>query len=187
MDLEGEAHALGVEDVDHGPPALGEVRVAALDLRPVVGREGVELVPDGRAGEAGDDRHAERRGGARRVLHPLGGARAHALRVAVAPHLGREDRLVAGVDRVADGLADEVRAERPAAEPVALEQLPALARIGRIGDRAIDLEVVPPAGELEPVVVPGRAARREVVDREVGPLAGEQGDFSSHRRYLSRA
>jgi hypothetical protein len=30
---------------------------------------------------------------------------------------------VALVDRVADGLADEVVADRPAAEPVALEQL----------------------------------------------------------------
>ena len=41
-----------------------------------------------------------------------------AVRVAVAPDLGREDRLVARVDRVADRLADEVRAEREAAEVV---------------------------------------------------------------------
>ena len=32
VDLEREAHALGLEDVDDRPPALGELLVAALDL-----------------------------------------------------------------------------------------------------------------------------------------------------------
>jgi hypothetical protein len=44
--LEGEAHALLVEDVDDRIPALGEVVIASLDLVPVVRREGVEHVPD---------------------------------------------------------------------------------------------------------------------------------------------
>ena len=129
VDLQREAHALGVEDVDDRPPALGEVLVAALHLRPVVGRERVQLVPDRRAGEAGDDRHAERRRGARGVLHALGGARAHALGIAVAPHLGRQDALVARVDRVAHRLADEVVADRPAPQAVALQQLAPAGRV----------------------------------------------------------
>ena len=114
MHLEPEPDALRVEDVDDRPPALGEVLVAALDLGEVVRRERVEQVPDRRAGEAVHLRDAEPRRRARGVLHPLGRALPHALRLAVAPDLGRQDRAVARVDRVADGLADEVRADRPA-------------------------------------------------------------------------
>ena len=68
VDLEREAHALGVEDVEDRAPALGEVLVAALDLGEVVGRERVEHVPDRRAGEAGDDRR--RRASRRRARCP---------------------------------------------------------------------------------------------------------------------
>ena len=96
VDLEREAHALGLEDVDDRPPALGELLVAALDLAEVVGRERVEEVPDRRAGEAGDDLDAELRGGPRGVHHPLGGALPHAFGLAVAPDLGREHALVRG-------------------------------------------------------------------------------------------
>jgi hypothetical protein len=121
MDLEGVAHALGVEDVDDLRPALGEVLVAALDLREVVRGEGVEQVPDGRAGEAGHGLDAELGRGARGVLDALGGPTADALRLAVAPDLGRQVRLVARVDAVTDRLAGEVTADRPAAQPMLLE------------------------------------------------------------------
>jgi hypothetical protein len=180
VDLEGEAHALGVEDVDDRAPALGEVLVAALDLGPVVGREGVELVPDGRARETGDDGHAERRGGARGVLHALGGAGAHALGVAVAPDVGRQDALVARVDRVADGLTDQVVADRPAAQAMALEQRAAPGGVVGLGHGAVDLEVVAPARELEALEAERRGLAREVVQGQVGPLAREQRDRSGH-------
>ena len=111
--LEREAHALGLEDVDDRPPALGELLVAALDLAEVVGRERVEEVPDRRAGEARDDLDAELRSGPRGVHHPLGGPLRARLGLAVAPDLGREHALVARGDRVAHGLADEVVADRP--------------------------------------------------------------------------
>ena len=71
------------------------------------------------------------RGGAGGVLHLLGGALAHALRVAVAPHVLRQDGLVARVDRVAHGLADQMGADRPAVEAVALEQLALAPRSSR--------------------------------------------------------
>ena len=124
MHLEREADAFGVEHVDDRAPALGELLVASLDRVEVVRREGVEQVPDRRAGEPVDHRDAEGGRGARGVLHPLRGPAAHALRVAVPPHLRRQDRPVARVDRVADGLPDEVRSERPAAETVLLEERP---------------------------------------------------------------
>ena len=183
--LEREAHALLVEHVDDRVPALGEVLVAALDVVPVVGRERVEHVPDGRAGEAGHDLDAEPRGGPRRVLHLLGGPLPDALRVAVAPDVLGQDALVARVDRVADGLADEVRADRPAVEPVALEQLALRAAVAVVAKRLVDLEVVAPAGELEAVEVPLAALGGELLERQVRPLAGEQRDWSCHLDLLS--
>ena len=181
VDLERELHALGVEDVDDRREALGELLVAALDLGEVVGRERVEHVPGRRAGEAGDRRHAEPRRGAGGVLELVGGALADALGVAVAPHVGRDDALVAGVDRIADRLADEVVADRPDVQAVALEQLAPLAAVGVVGERGVDVEVVAPAGELEAVEAPGAGLRGELGEREVGPLAGEQRDGSWHR------
>ena len=180
VDLERELHALGVEDVDDRREALGELLVAALDLGEVVRREAVEHVPDRRAGEAGDDVDAEPGGGAGGVLELVGGAPADALGVAVAPDVGRHDALVAGVDRVADGLADEVVADRQDAEAVALEQLAAAAAVGVVRERGVDVEVVAPAGELEAVEAPGAGLLGELGERQVGPLAGEQGDGSWH-------
>ena len=185
--LEPEAHPLRFEDVHDRPEALGEVLVAALDLGEVVRREGVELVPDRRAREAVHLRDAERGRGAGRVLQALGGALPDALGLAVAPDLGRKDRLVARVDRVADGLPDEVRAERPAAEPVALEELAPSLRVPVVGERLVDLEVVAPAGELEPVEPPLARLGGEVVDGQVGPLAGEERYGTRHRSREYRA
>ena len=75
------------------------------------------------------------------------------------------------VDRVADRLADEVRAEREASEAVAFEQLSAPPRVGRVGERGSDVEVVAPAGELEPVVAPGCRSRRELRRAAGRPIA----------------
>src|SRR5581483_11554913 len=180
--LEAEADALRVEDVHDRPPALGELAVRAVDLAEVVRRERVEEVPDRRAGEAVHLRDAELRGRARRVLHPLRGAPPHTLRLAVAVDLRRQDGAVALVDAVADALADEMRADRPHVEAVTLEQPAPPLRVAGVGERPVDLEVVAPARELEAVEAPAAAALRELLERQVGPLAGEEGDRASHRR-----
>jgi hypothetical protein len=184
--LEREAHALGVEDVDDRPPRLGEALVAALDLVEVVGRERVEHVPDRRAGEARHDLDAEAGGGAGGVLHPFRGACADAVRVAVAPDLRRHDRLVTYVDRIADGLPDEVVGDRPAAEAVRLEQRAPLGAVAVLLQCPDDVEVVAPGGQLEAVEAPFAALGRELGDRQVGPLAGEEGDGACHSGHPSR-
>ena len=120
--LQAEADALGVEDVEDRRPRLGERLVAVLDLREVVRRERVQEVPDRRAREAVHLRDAEPCGRPCGVLHPLGSATPHAFLLAVAPHVGRQDRLMPRVDAIAHGLADEVRAERPAPEAVPLKE-----------------------------------------------------------------
>jgi hypothetical protein len=186
VDLEPEADALRVEDVDDRAPALRELLVAAVDLGEVVRRERVELVPDRRTGEAVHLGDPERGRGARRFLHPLGRALPHPLAFAVAPDLRRNDRAVALVDRVAHRLADEVRADRPALEPVLLEQLALLAEVVGLSQRPVDLEVVAPAGELQPVESEGRGLAGQVLKRQVGPLAREERDWPRHAAILRR-
>ena len=81
---------------------------------------------------------------------------------------------------IAHGLAHEVVADRPAPEAVALEQLAPAGGVIGLGHRAVDLEVVAPARELEAVEAERRRLAREVVECQVGPLAGEQRDRSGH-------
>ena len=61
---------------------------------------------------------------------------------------------MARVDRISDALADEMRADRPAAEAVPLEEIALRLRVVRLGDRPVDLEVVSPARELDAVEAP---------------------------------
>ena len=181
VDLEREAHALGLEDVDDRAPLLRERLVAALDLVEVVGRERVEHVPDRRAGEARDHVDAELRGGAGGVLHPLGGALLHAGGVAVAPDLGRQRR---------PGAGRRSGRRRPGPSrwlPIAQTPRPCRAsrsrcrlRVAGVGERPRDVEVVAPAGQLEPVEAPRAALGGEVGDGQVGPLAREQRDGTAH-------
>ena len=91
------------------------------------------------------------------------------------------------VDPVADGLADQVRAERPAPELVPLQELADAAAVAVVGERPVDLEVVAPASKLEAVVAPAVALRRKIRKRQVGPLAGEQRDGTGRARHALRA
>src|SRR3954447_10471311 len=176
VDLEPEAHPLGLEDVHDRIPGLGHGGVAALDLRRVVGREGVEEVPDRRAREAVYLGDAEAGRGPRHVLHALGGPRAHARGIPVAPDFTGKDGLVAGIDGVADRLADEMGADGPAAQAVALEQLSVRRAVAVLGQGARHVEVVAPAGQLQAVVAPLAGHAGQLGDREIRPLAGEQRD-----------
>src|SRR5216684_4846344 len=187
MHLQAEADALLVEDVDDRVPARGEVGIASLDLGPVVGRKRVQHVPRLRAGEAVDLLHAESRRGASGVHHLSSRPLAHAFGIAVAPHVGGQDAFVPVVDRVANSLADQVIRDRPALEAVALEDLPTSLDITWIGQGLVDLEVVTPAGELQPVESPGGRLARERVESQIGPLAGEQSHRTSHPRTSSSA
>ena len=57
-----------------------------------------------------------------------------------------------------------------------------LAAVAVVGERGVDVEVVAPAGELEAVEAPAAGLLGELGERQVGPLAGEQGDWSCHMR-----
>ena len=85
------------------------------------------------------------------------------------------------VDRVAHALADEVRADGEAVQVVAFEHLLDLPHVAVFGERAVDLEMVAPARELEAVEAPSPGRPRELLDRQVGPLAGEERDRPRHQ------
>ena len=180
VNFERELHALGLEDVEDRRPAVGEVLVAGVDVGLAGGREEVELAPHAAAGEAVDDRHAELLGGAGGVLHLLGAALAHPFGIPVAPQARGEDALVAGVDRVANALAHQVRADGVALEVVLVQDVPAALDVGVALQRLVNLEVVAPAGELQGIEAPRAGFARHIFQSQVGPLAGEKTDWSRH-------
>ena len=182
MHLQREAHAALGEDVEDRIPPLGELREAGLDHRLGHRRERIEERPDRGAGEPVHDRHAEPLGGAGRVLHLLHRTPVDPRGVAIAPDVRRQDRLVAFVDAVADGLADEVAGDRVYGEVMALELLALRRAVARLADRPRHIEVVPPAGQFQSVVAERHPLAGEVVERQVGPLAGEECDGACHRR-----
>lgn len=183
-----EADALGVEDVEDRVPPVGEVLVAALDHRVGHRREHRDGVPDRGAGEADHGVDAEPGGRPRGVLHPLGGPLPYLLGVAVAPDRGGQDALVPLVDRVvADGLADQVVGDREDLQVVLRELLALAVEVVALGQRPVDLEVVAPAGDLQAVVAPLGGEPADLLERQVGPLAGEERNGSGHVISLSAA
>ena len=194
MHLEREPDAVLRERVEDRPPTPREVGVARLDELRRGRRERVEHVPDRAPREAVDDEAAVLRQSlahrfwrgveeapcrARGALHLVGGAAAHTLGIAVAPDRLRQDRAMSLVDAVAHGLTDEVRRERVAREPVVGEQLPVARAVGVVLERGFDVEVIAPAGELEPVVAERLRFGGERLEREIGPLAGEEAKGSA--------
>ncbi len=86
------------------------------------------------------------------------------------------------VDRVvADRLALEVVGDRPHLQVVLREHRPLLGEVGVVLDRLPDVEVVAPAGDLQPVVPPAGGEPADLLEGQVRPLSGEQGDGSGHR------
>lgn len=90
--------------------------------------------------------------------------------------------LVDGV--VADGLADEMVGDRPALQPVLVEELVAAVQIPGVGERLVDLEVVSPAGEFQTVVTEVTGVPAHLLQGQIGPLAGEQRERAWHSDLL---
>ena len=189
--FEAEVDVILLEDLEDRLPALGEIVVALLQVGLVGGREGVDRVPDGGTREAVDNGLAGalrlvghiRLAGVEELASGLGGqghlgarALADAFRITVAPDVCGENALVAFVDVIAGGLADEVRGDCPAAEVVLREEFPDGLDVARLVDGADDIEVVAPTGELDAFVAHGFHLGEKLGDFKVGPLAGEEGN-----------
>src|SRR5690606_37227307 len=117
----------------------------------------------------------------RGVFHLLGRALPNALRLAVTPDPLGQDRLVARVDRiVTHRLPPEMVGDRPHAEPVPVQDVQSGPEIRLVLHRAPDVVMIAPAGDLQPVVAPLRRELRDLLEGQVRPLPGEQGDRSCH-------
>ncbi len=92
---------------------------------------------------------------------------------------------MAGVDVVEDRLSDEVIRDGEEFEIMPVEQLPLAGAVSVVGEGLVDLEVIPPAGEFETVITEVAGLFAQVFEFEIGPLAGEQSDGTSHRCCLS--
>ena len=148
MHLQSELDSDFVKYVKDRIPAVREVFKAGIDLPRVIRWERVEEMPDGAAGEAVNDVHAEFCGGAGRVFHLFRGAFLNAARFAVAPHIFRHDALVPGINVIADCLSDEVIAHRPDFEPIFGEQLVPTLAVSVLGECLVYLKMISPAGEF---------------------------------------
>jgi hypothetical protein len=97
--------------------------------------------------------------------------------MAVAPRVGAQDRLMPEVDRVvAHGLPREVVRDRVHRQPVPLQDLAALVEVPGLLLGELQVEVVARARDLEAVVAPAGGEARDLLERQVGPLAREERD-----------
>jgi len=177
-----EPHALGVEHVKYGVPPRREVLVTARDHRLWHRREHRDRVPDRRPGEPDHRPHAERRRGPRGVRDLGRRPLPHPFWRPVTPDARGQDPLVPLVDRVvADRLPDQVAGDGKAAQPVLVEQFVPPGQVPVLAQRAVDLEMVAPAGKLEPVVPPRARELADLLERQVRPLPGEKGEWPCHK------
>ena len=182
MNLVCEADSDLVEDVDDRVPPIGEICIARLDDLVIDGREHGHVVPDGRSGESNDCVDAEGRRRTRGDLHLLSRPLPDTLRVTVTPNPRVDHALVSVVDdRLAHRLAIEVIGDRPTAESVLLQDVSSALQVALVLDRFGDVEMITPAGNLEPVIAPLPSEPAHLFEWEVRPLSGEQ----RHRSRLS--
>ena len=195
MYLEREIDVELRERIEYRPPSRGEIGEAGIDIAGQIRREGVDPAPDAGAGKSVHDgaprpgevsfdrrrRHVEEASrGFGGVDHFLRRAAPHAFGITVSPDMRGYDRSMPGIDPVAHRLADQMIADREAGKTVIPEQLPLRPDIPPLPERATDVEVIAPAGQLEPVIAPRLRFGGEGFERKVGPLTGEQRDGTGH-------
>lgn len=85
---------------------------------------------------------------------------------------------MARIDPVADRLADEVIADRPAVQAVGLEEMPYAGNITGFIERLRDIEVASPTGKLNAIEAHFPDFWSQLGERQIGPLAGKESDES---------
>ena len=177
MHLVREPHTLGVEDVENRIPPRGEVLKTGLDHTRGDRREHGHVLPDARPGEANDRIYAELPRDPRGQGELLRRTSAHSLGVPVAPDPGAHDGLVPKVDRiVADRLPLEMVGDREDPQVVTLEHVHATLQVLVVLRRTPDIQVLARARDLKAVVAPIARELRDLLEGQIGPLAGEQRD-----------
>lgn len=88
------------------------------------------------------------------------------------------------VNQITDGLADKVVGNGETFQVVILEELPFVLNIIVTAQCLIDVKVVAPAGKLESIEAHFLGFGSKFVNREVGPLAGEECYGSGHDLFI---
>ncbi len=117
MDLQGKAHAAAVEFIENGCPQLDDLLEPLFHHLFRRRRERVPVGPNRRAREAGNHLNTHVLRGPGHVLHLLNGPGPDLFRLPL--HLVGREGVQAGIPVIAHTLADEVRADGPAAQAVA--------------------------------------------------------------------
>ncbi len=171
-----EPHPHLVKHIQNRIPAVREVLIPGVDRLGGHRREHRHILPDGRPGEPHHGLHPQRGGEPGGVLHFLRGALPHPLGIAVAPHNIRQDVPVPLIDGIiAYRLALQMVGDGVNLEPVLLQDVAAALDVLLVIPPP-RVQMVAPAGNLQTVIPPLRSKARHFLERQVGPLAGEQGD-----------
>ena len=186
MHLQREPYAALRKHVEDRVPAVRKLLEAGVEHRVGHRRKRIEQMPDRRAGEAVHHRHAQLLGRPGGSLDFLGGPLVDAGRIAVAPHMRRQDRLMSLVDAVADRLADEVAGDGVDREVIPFERVAFGRAVAALLEGAGDIEVITPAGQFQALVAKLAGLAGEIFQRHIGPLAGEQRDGTRHCRVPER-
>ena len=89
-----------------------------------------------------------------------------------------QNRFVALVNGVADGLPGQVIGNGEELQAVVAQNLLLGVAVGGVGGAFGNVEVVAPAGEFEAVKAHLFGARRQFAERQIRPLSGEKCDWS---------
>ena len=81
---------------------------------------------------------------------------------------------------IANGLSDQMVADRPDLEAVLLEYVASALTITVILERAGYIEMIAPTGQFQPVISPGRCLFCERIQSQIGPLACEKRNGTGH-------
>jgi hypothetical protein len=91
---------------------------------------------------------------------------------------------VAGVDGVADALADKVVADGPAVEAMLFENRATAFAVVGLGHGTLDIEVITPTGQFEAFVAHIGCEGGHLFEGKIGPLACEEGAGAWHGKVL---
>ena len=152
MYLEAETDAFLIENIQDRVPEFRELPETFVDLRRIHRRKRIEEMPDAASHKSADDVDSQASGRPGGHLHFFDRSGSDPCRIAVPPHTGRENRLVALFNAVAHRLPHQMIGDGVAFQTVALENFVAGSAIALLLDRPDDVEVVAPAGELHTVV-----------------------------------
>src|SRR5438067_6420588 len=87
---------------------------------------------------------------------------------------------MASIHQIADGLADAVVAQDRNGQLMPGEEFELLAAVIVFAERPLHLAVVAPAAEFQPLIAPLARLLGKLLQRQIGPGAGEQSDRPCH-------